>query len=158
MEIHLWRRYRSKSYCIGRLYIDGKYFCDVLEDMDRGIDSSMKVSDIERRKVYGETAIPLGRYEVKLTYSPKFATRQWCSRYKGILPLLCDVPAFSGVRIHVGNKPEDSLGCLLVGENKVKGQVIHSTETFYRLMDEHILPAVRKRKEQVFITISYNEK
>ena len=69
-------------------------------------------------KVYGETAIPYGKYDVELSMSPKF---------KRLLPMVLNVRHFTGIRIHRGNTAKDSHGCILPGENKVKGKVINST-------------------------------
>lgn len=106
MNIQLKRRYIGEGYTIGTLSIDGQYFCDTLEDAVRQV------------KVYGKTAIPYGRYNIILNVSPRFGR---------ILPRLIDVPQFDGVLIHRGNTAEDTAGCILVGENKVKGKVINST-------------------------------
>ena len=73
-------------------------------------------------------------------------------RYGGKLPRLLDVPNYEGILIHVGNTANDTSGCLLVGENKIVGQLVNSTKTFYRLMDEYMVPA-RERKEEVWIEI-----
>ena len=125
MELKVKRLYKKSEYTIGKLYIDGVYFCDTVEDCDRGLTSEMTYEEIARRKVYGKTAIPTGRYDVALSYSPKF---------KRSLPLLLSVKGYSGVRIHSGNTAEDSLGCVIVGENKIKGGVINSRVTMERLM------------------------
>lgn len=124
MRLTLMRIANKPNYCIGRLYIDGEYFCDVLEDTDRGLDDKMSVEDIKAKKVYSKTAIPTGVYNVILNYSPK---------YKKVMPLLQNVKGYEGVRIHSGNKPEDTLGCLLVGKNKKVGQVIDSRATYEAL-------------------------
>ena len=124
MRLTLMRIANKPNYCIGRLYIDGEYFCDVLEDTDRGLDDKMSVEDIKAKKVYGQTAVPTGVYNVILNYSPK---------YKKVMPLLQNVKGYEGVRIHSGNKPEDTLGCLLVGKNKKVGQVIDSRATYEAL-------------------------
>ena len=88
---------------------------------------------MRKGEVYGETAIPTGVYKLNMnTVSPKFKDRSWAIPYKGILPRLENVKGFEGVLIHVGNKQQD--GCILVGENKVKGQVINSTASFNKLM------------------------
>lgn len=113
MKLTLKRIFKGEKYTIGKLHIDGEYFCDTLEDA------------IRDEKVYGETAIPIGTYKVTITLSPRF--RRW-------LPLLHDVPNFEGVRIHRGNTPEDTHGCILVGQNKIKGQVVNSAYTEIELM------------------------
>ena len=116
MTILLKRIAPRDTYTIGKLYIDGQYICDTCED---------KVRDLSKeKKVYGETAIPYGTYKVSWTYSPKF---------KKYMPLIEDVPQFNGVRIHSGNTAKDSLGCILVGENKQKGMVLNSRATVNKL-------------------------
>ena len=116
MTLLLKRIALRDTYTIGRLYIDGEYFCDTCED---------KVRDLSKeKKVYGETAIPYGTYRVLWTYSPKF---------KRYMPLVDNVPYFQGIRIHSGNTAKDSAGCILVGENKVKGKVINSRATVNKL-------------------------
>ena len=96
MRIELVRIAFKDTYTIGKLYVDGKYFSDVLENVDRGLDSSMTESEILKKKVKGQTAIPTGHYVINITYSPK---------YKRMMPLLLDVKGFSGIRIHSGNSP-----------------------------------------------------
>lgn len=114
------------SYTIGKLYVDGVYVSDTIEDMDRGLDDSMDENEIKARKVYGETAIPYGTYKVSITYSPK---------YKKMMPLIENVKGFSGIRIHSGNTAKDSLGCIIVGKNKKVGMVLDSRETYNKLFD-----------------------
>lgn len=118
IKLKLKRIYKGSKYTIGKLFINDEYFCDTIEDTDRGLKSSMSVEYIKKKKVYAETAIPTGTYKIEMTYSSKF---------KRILPLLVDVKGFSGIRIHRGNTEIDSSGCIIVGENKVKGKVINST-------------------------------
>lgn len=127
------------TYTIGKLYIDGVYFCDTVEDKDRGLDDSMEESTIKSRKVYGETAIPLGTYKVEITYSPKF---------KKNLPLLYNVKGFEGIRIHSGNTAKDSLGCIIVGKNKKVGMVLDSRSTMTKLMK-----ILTNTKENIWLTI-----
>ncbi len=124
MELQLNRIAKKDTYTIGKLYIDGVYFCDTLEDKDRGLKDSMPVSEIQKLKVYGETAIPIGTYTITITYSSKF---------RKMLPLIHNVKGFSGIRIHSGNTEKDTLGCIIVGQNKVKGKVINSIDTFNKL-------------------------
>lgn len=109
---------KRNKYTIGKLFVDGVYFCDTLED---------KVRDLTKeKKVAGDTAIPTGIYKVIVNLSPKF---------KRLLPRLLNVPFFDGILIHRGNTEKDSSGCILVGENKIVGKVINSTKHEERLVD-----------------------
>ena len=103
---------------IGKLYIDGVYFCDTLEDPNRDHNKDGDLNDIGEGKVWGDTAIPFGIYRMILSYSPKF---------KRILPRLLNVPHFEGVLIHRGNTAKDTHGCILVGKNTEVGKVTSST-------------------------------
>lgn len=135
MKLLLRRIFKGPRYTIGKLFINGVYECDTLEDQDRGLTSQMSLEEIKAKKVYGVTAIPTGTYSINMTtVSPKFKDRAWAKPYKGILPRLENVKGYEGVLIHVGNKAEDTLGCILVGENRIKGQVVNSTACFYALM------------------------
>lgn len=137
MKLTLKRRYKGKEYTIGDLYVNGKKFCETIEDTDRGLTSEMSDSEIADKKKHGVTAIPTGVYPVQMgIVSPKFKNKSWATPWGGKLPRLSNVRGFSGVLIHVGNSASDTEGCLLVGENKVKGQVINSTEVFNKLMVE----------------------
>lgn len=142
MELNVKRIARKDGYTIGRLFINNEYFCDTLEDTDRGLSSTMQVNEILAKKVKEQTAIPTGKYDVILTFSPRF---------KRVLPLLLSVKGYEGVRVHAGNTNKDTEGCLLVGENKAKGQVINSRATLEKLMS--ILLDCEKRKEKVTILI-----
>lgn len=119
MEITVKRIYLGPTYTIGNMYIDGNYVCDTLEDTVRDLNKNGKF-DAGEYKVYGETAIPYGRYEVRWTFS---------SRFKKYMPELIDVPNFSGIRIHSGNTAKDTLGCILLGKNTKKGMVTESKIT-----------------------------
>ncbi len=138
MKLKLIRIANRTDYCIGRLYIedsgDWQYFCDTLEPRDYGLTCEMSPAAIKKIKqqvnvggylrvatqgaspmVY--CAIPTGTYPIAITFSPRF--KQW-------LPLLINVPGFSGVRIHAGNSSVDTQACILPGENRVKGYVYNS--------------------------------
>lgn len=135
MEILVKRIAKKSKYTIGKMYIDGQYICDTLEDADRGLNQNMSLKEIKNKKVYGETAVPTGTYKVDMnTVSPKFKSRTWAKPYGGKLPRLVLVPGYDGVLIHPGNKAEDTLGCILVGENKAVGQVLNSQVTFKKIM------------------------
>lgn len=130
MKLEVRRMFLRESYTIGKLYVNGRYFCDTLEDKAR------------RVKVPGKTAIPYGDYEVRLTFSPHF---------KRPLPILLNVRGFDGIRIHSGNGENDTSGCILVGENKIKGRLINSRKTEERLVEE-IRQAVN-RGEKIKLSI-----
>lgn len=134
MKLKLVRKYFNKSYTIGKLYIDGVYYCDTLEDTVRDLT--------KESKVYTQTAIPSGIYKVVVTMSNKF---------KRLLPLLLNVPYFTGIRIHRGNTSNDSAGCILLGENKVKGKVINSTK--YEIDLTNKLLSAQNNKEEISIEI-----
>ena len=163
MELILKRIAKRKSYTIGKLFLvvdkltseqvdksdeEGnnsstkqlvnssteEYFCDTLEPTWRDYKHGAY-------KMKGCSAIPEGRYPLVVTWSPKF--EQW-------LPLLLNVPKFSGIRIHAGNTPADTEGCILVGENRLKGQVLDSRRTL-SLLKRRL--AQRPEGEAVWITI-----
>ena len=146
MNLELKRIFKGKDYTIGRLFIDGEYFCDTLEDPVRQLDS---IKD----KIYSETAIPAGKYKVSMSIvSPKYSIRKsynWCG---GRLPRLLDVPFFEGILIHSGNTPDHTAGCILVGENKIKGQVINSMNTLKNLWVK--LNVADEIGEEIWIDIS----
>jgi hypothetical protein len=122
-----------------------RYFCDTLEDVDRGLTQSTPLEDIRKIKITHETAIPTGEYRVIVNLSPA---------KKRMLPRLLDVPGFSGILIHRGNTKHDSSGCILVGENTVKGKVINSTLYEKRLVE--ILTEAQERGEEIRIEIIKN--
>lgn len=149
MKLLLKRMAKMEKYTIGKLYIDGEYFADTLEDTDRNLTSTMSKDKIAKVKVYGKTAIPTGTYVVDMnTVSPKFGKRSWAQPYGGKVPRLQDVPGYEGVLIHPGNTADDTSGCILVGRNKVKGQVVESQDTFKALMKILV-----KAKDEITITI-----
>ena len=102
----------------------------------------MSVDEILSKKRKGITAIPTGEYDVILSFSPKF---------KRVLPLLLNVKGYEYIRIHHGNFPSSTDGCLLVGENKIKGQIVNSRATLEKLMS--VLLECEKKKEKVTIII-----
>lgn len=152
MEIVLERKWKKDTYTIGNLYINGVFFSNTLEDKDRGLTSSMPIDEINKEKVYGETAIPTGTYEIIMTVSGRFAARPWGKKYNGKVPELLNVKGFAGVRIHPFNKASESLGCIAVGKNSIKGAVTNSTQYYYKLLDNFIIPTIKKG-EKIMLTI-----
>lgn len=152
MELKLYRIARREDYTIGKLYINDIYECDTLEDKVRDYNKDSDLNDPNEQKVYGKTAIPYGRYKITLkVMSPKYSQRSsylWCGGY---LPRLLDVPHFEGILIHGGNSASDSYGCVLVGENKVKGRLINSMATLKRLYPK--LKKASDMGEEIWITI-----
>lgn len=135
MKLLLRRIAKKPTYTIGKLYIDGVYFADTIEDRDRGLNQSMSLDEIKSKKVYGETAIPTGTYEISMNIvSPKFKDRSWAKPYGGRVPRLLNVPGYEGILIHPFNTAEESRGCVAVGENKVVGKVINSTAYYNKLV------------------------
>ena len=153
MELKVVRKWKKPTYTIGWLLVDGVRLCDTLEDKDRGITQSMPTTEIYKKKVYGQTAIPTGRYKVDMnTVSPKFGSRAWARPYGGIVPWIKDVPGFNRILIHVLNSPAETQGCLGVGWNRVKGKIVESTKAYKMLMEEYLLPA-KARNEEIWLTI-----
>lgn len=126
MELLLKRIARKPTYTIGRLYVNNVYVCDVLEDYDRIYFGGSKVA--------GKTAIPCGRYEVLLNnYSPKFGNREpYKSLCGGCVPLISNIPNFSGVRIHCGNYA--GLETFFKKVSMQKGKEILKTEEYIEVL------------------------
>ena len=130
MKLTLKRIFKGADYTIGKLYIDGVYFSDTIEDMVRDLppvcpNPPRGVVCACKEKVYAETAIPAGTYRVTMEYSPRF---------KRALPYLHDVPHFLGILIHAGSTADSSAGCIIVGRNKIKGKVLESKATLDALL------------------------
>lgn len=126
MNLELIRHNKNKEYTEGKLYIDGVYFCDTLENPDRELYQDMEYDVISKLKVDGETCIPYGEYKVSFTISPKF---------KKPMPLIYPVICFEGIRIHSGTTVIDTEGCILVGEKESDGTLKNSQEVFEKLTE-----------------------
>lgn len=126
MNIKLIRNKSNKEYTEGKLYINGVYFCDTLEDKDRGLLQTMSIDTIKAIKVQAETCIPYGKYKVVLSMSKRFSK---------VMPELLDVKGFIGVRMHSGNTIYDTEGCILVGIKSSNGLIANSRKTFNALMN-----------------------
>ena len=166
MELILKRIAKKPGYTIGKLsikervddeYLAGErtvYFCDTLEDTDRGLTTEMTPIEISKIKVPKQTAIPTGTYRIDMqTISRNLGTRKFYQDVcGGHVPRLEYVPGFTGVLIHCGNTSKDTEGCILVGENKAVGKVLNSRETFRRLYKEHLCAAY-DRYEEIILTV-----
>ena len=155
MKLLLNRKYCKDTYTIGMLYevTNGveRYICDVIEDKVRDLNKDGDLNDPGEGKVMHQTAIPYGTYEVLLTVSPTFKNKSWAKPYNGIVPLLNNVPHFSGIRIHPGTDASSSSGCLIVGLNTARGRVTQSVDMYNKLM--RLLLQAKNEGEKIEITI-----
>jgi hypothetical protein len=138
MEIILQRKIFTDISTIGDIYVNNKFYCYSLEDKVReipGLPPSVW-------KIYGKTAIPIGKYITIVTYS---------NRFKKELPLLLNILGYSGVRFHPGNKPEDTDGCILPGRHKGKDFVYESRLSFNGLF--YMIKKALYNKEEVYTII-----
>lgn len=142
MIITIQRKYKKKDYTIGNMYIDGVFFCNTLEDTDRGLCSDMPITEIKRVKIYAKTAIPTGTYELDVVTWPK---------YKIKVPMILAVPGYSGILIHNGTNHEHTAGCPLVGINNVVGGLTRGKEYMNKLTE--IVSKEIKLGKKVYITI-----
>lgn len=137
MKLTLNRWELEPGYTLGSLYVGSApvFECYTLEDTVRAPGV----------KVPGKTAIPFGTYEVKITHSPRFGVD---------MPIVLDVPGFEGIRIHPGNRPEDTEGCLLVGMgcDTTKGTISDSRKAYEALFAK--LAAAQARGEKITLTIT----
>lgn len=138
MNLELKRLKLGEDYTIGRLSLDGRFLCYTLEDKVREVIGE----PVSEWKIQNQTAIPVGVYPVIITMSARFKVR---------LPLLMDVPGFSGVRIHTGNSSKDTEGCILVGSTwDGSSGWIGSSKVAFSLL----FPILDQAKEPITITIS----
>lgn len=142
MEIKLIRKYYQAKYTIGRLYVNNHFFSDCLEPPSLHLTERSALGTILIAKYKGYRAIPTGRYRILITRSRRFG--RW-------LPLLMNVKGFEGIRIHAGNKPEDTRGCILLGFNRRKGYVLDSTRCVLTLVK--MMTEAMKKGEKVFVTV-----
>ncbi len=153
MKLRLDRKYKKATYSIGKLYVDGQYFCDTVEDKDRGLTDKDSLEKIKATKVYAKTAIPLGTYKITMgVISPKFSQKPYYKAFcNGRLPRLLNVKGFDGILIHKGVNADSSAGCIIVGKNTVVGGVTNSQfyfEKLYKMMAE-----AQQRGEQIELEI-----
>ncbi len=132
MELKLVREIFTDNSTIGKLYNGDVFLCYTLEDMTRE----------EGIKIPGRTSIPYGRYEIAITFSPKYNRK---------MPILLNVPMFEGIRIHSGNDDGDTEGCILVGLSKGKDMIFESQLAYVKVKE--LIGAKIAYDEKVFITI-----
>lgn len=138
MELRLYRDILKPDCTLGKLTVNDQVTFYTVEDVVREI----KGKPVIEWKVHGKTAIPEGRYKVELTYSPHFGK---------ILPLLIDVPGFSGVRVHSGNTAADTEGCLIVGLERTESGVVKSQKAMDVLLT--MISDADTDGEEIWITV-----
>lgn len=143
MKLTLKRKFLGDKYSVGDLFINGKFFCNTIEDTVRELPITCPYTPKGKSckckgKVNAQTAIPAGTYKITMEYSPRFKRK---------LPLLHNVPHFIGILIHSGNDESASAGCLIVGSNTVKGKVTQSRVTSDKLN------AILSKETQITIEI-----
>lgn len=139
MELILTRTEKRKTHTLGHLEAEGRTLCDTLEPTWRNIPPHGT-----DKKVPGHTAIPEGRYPVVITHSPKLDA--W-------LPLLLHVPGFSGIRIHAGNSPIDTRGCILVGIRNDDDKMLLTHSRHLLKQVKRIIVEAKERGEGVWLTV-----
>ena len=140
IKILVKRIAKKPNYTIGKLFINGVFFANTLEDTDRGLTQNMSEDEIKKKKIYGQTAIPTGTYKVTLdVVSPKFSKYPFYNSINGgRVPRLLNVKGFEGILIHVMDGPkgaELSEGCIGVGRNLIKGGLLQGKEYYKKLYD-----------------------
>lgn len=136
MNLSLIRDTFTETSTTGKLFIENEFECYVLEDQDRKLEAGGS-------KIYGRTAIPRGRYKIELDWSPKYGRD---------MPHILDVPQFEGIRIHTGNRSEDSEGCLIPGQERIENYVRNSKLAFDALLQK--LNLAWANNEEVWLTIT----
>lgn len=154
MELVVERKWKKEGYTIGKLFINNVFFCNTLEDKDRGLTSAMSIVKLKAIKKAAITAIPSGTYNVRMDIvSPKYSSKEWyvknCNGAR--MPRLENVPGYVGVLIHPGNTAEETEGCILVGKNDVVGKVTKSKDYFLQLYNK--IYTAYKKGEKITITI-----
>ncbi len=144
MKLTLRRFKFTQRTTLGELLIDGRHHSYVIEDRYR---------PPPEKKVPGETCIPIGTYNVVINRSERFSK---LAGHDVLMPLLENVPGFTGIRIHTGNKHEDTEGCLLPGltfaGSPATGYTVQQSKTAYdRLFI--VLAAAQARKERITIDV-----
>lgn len=152
MVLTIYRRYLKDGYTIGDLYRFDRVLplCNTLEDTVRelvDINDDGDFDDPGEGKIYGQTAIPCGHYEIELRHSPHFGRD---------MLYLNDVKGFTDIMVHAGNFADDTKGCILVGENRVKGKVVNSR--YWEAVIKNIIRDDEDNGLKSYIIIKQNEK
>ena len=146
LELLLTRDDFGATYTLGRLDIDQLHFGHVVEDVDRGLDAGMPLAELAARKVHGKTAIPTGRYRIRVRFSPKHDRK---------VLFLEAVAGFQWIEIHTGNSELDTDGCLCVGLTRTGDPVnrISGSARAVKWLEDHYLVGIESGAIEAWITI-----
>ena len=136
MKLRMIRDTFTEKSTIGKLYVNGVYSSETLEDKDRQIESG----GIKRDK---ETCIPRGTYEVIIDFSKRFQQR---------MPLLLNVPQFTGIRIHILNRDHETEGCIGVGKGRGVDFITDSRDAYDALFSNIDAALLAGEKVEIEIT------
>lgn len=139
MVIEVKRKSHTNRSTIGEVWLNGVFECYSLEDCVREVPGK----PVTQWKIAGQTAIPVGTYDVVIDFS---------NRFQRLMPHILDVPGFTGVRIHSGNTDKDTEGCILVGQEKTTDFIGHSKLAFDSLFSQ-LQDAIAKG-ETVTVTVT----
>lgn len=128
---------KGEAFTPGRMYVNGLHFAFTCEDEDRHLETVGI-----KEKIYGRTGIPRGTYPLAVTFSQRFQRE---------LPYVAGVPGFEGIRIHGGNRAEDSLGCILVGQVRTATGIAQCAATVKRLIA--MIQACEDRGELCYLEV-----
>jgi hypothetical protein len=150
MKLRLMRKATKLSYCEGTLTLDGKPFCDTLEDRDRGATQDMSFTYTKGNvgfwkrpdgsmieKVYGETAIPKGTYNL---------TTMWWAKHECYVVGVLRVNGFLGILMHNGMTSGHSEGCVLLGKKTSPGR-LDGSRIYMDALVARVMAAVKKGED-----------
>ena len=146
MNLYLYRKIKKATYTIGKLYIVVEFQCNTLEDPVReliDLNDDGDFNDPDEGKIYGDTAIPAGKYRIKMQFSPTF---------QRMMPYLQEVPGFTYIMLHPGQTTDSTKGCILVGENTQQGRLVNS-RAWSDLLNSKIT-AAENNGEDVWIEVN----
>jgi hypothetical protein len=146
MNLYLYRKIKKATYTIGKLYIGVEFQCNTLEDPVRDLidlNDDGDFNDPDEGKIYGDTAIPAGKYRIKMQFSPTF---------QRMMPYLQDVPGFTYIMMHNLSDVSQTKGCIGVGENTQQGRLVNP-RAWSDLLNSKIT-AAENNGEDVWIEIN----
>jgi hypothetical protein len=157
-KIKVERYIKGDNFTVGKLYIDDVFYCNTLEDKDRGLRQDMPLATINSIKVPAKTCIPSGTYKISLDIkSPSFSQKDWYVKNinGGRLPYLLNVPGYTHILLHGGKTVDNTEGCLLTGIYANNGQLKDYASSRQKLKD--VFDAIKNYKDiEITIKRTYN--